>query len=568
MSFVGFMGLVLLAAGPQDPAERPPVTISKQERSIYIPVFERYREAEALLPADPLDCANRCAELIKDPAIKDGCREAKVRVQNTDGSYGEWSIFAPYQLRGRALVLQAREAAKRDRKESAALAQAAITDLKESLRRGLKSSDPYLKEAEEFFATVKEGVPVDDVRRVEAEARIKELRGLRGQKGALEALLKKCEESAAALKGTSFESEGSTIRANAFRELWTQHVEAERFRSAGQILSAQGAFLSAEDRIAIRLHIEDRCRRHVASAMERFRTELRETLPPDQAWATLSRLTGAEFERRFALPEEPELLLVHPELEWGRLCRERLRKVRSVEAAPNAPSSEFRKAFDEASQAALDAVPLAKDGQSRAFAALELLAHNLARLRLERELSGAAAAAPESLQARRQEVSAIVASYDAFAGRVEQLLAGWPDRGEAFRRDQAFSQHAAQVREYPSLLPVDLERVDQIAAALFNPSDHKGIWGRTAQLALDYEFELAALEQSRLSRECRRKLDTCLLVAGISRLLLSGLRGEEIARREELQKVGRRLEDAGGPLPEMMSKVGPKVRVVAERLRR
>lgn len=572
MSAADLLGLVILAAGAQDPADsRPPVTISKQERSVYIPVLERYREAEALLATDSVECANRCADLIKDPGIKEVCREVRVRVQNTDGSYGDWLMFAPHQLRGKALLQRARESAKRDRKESAALALGAIADFRESARRGLKSSDALLKDAEEFYATVRETAPIEDRRLVEAEARIKELRNLREQKVAPELLLNKCAESTAALKGTPFETEGSIMRANAFRDRWSEHRDAGRFRSAGEFVSSQGAFLQAEDRNAIQLHLEDRCRGFVAAAVDRFRTELRETLPPQQAWATLSRLSEQEFDRRFALPDGTELIRDHPELEWGRLCRARLLRVRSIENAPTAPSAEFHKAFAEAAQAVLDALPQAKGGQVRAFASLESLAYDLARTRLEREASGAAAAPPEALLARRREISAIVAAYEEFSGRLEKQLAGWPDRGEAFRRDQEFPHHLTQVRAYPARLPVDLERIDQIAAALFNPGDPKGIWGRTSQPGLEYEYELATLEQSdgsRLSRESRRKLCTCLLLAGISRLLLSGLSGEEVAGREDLRKIGRRLEEAGGPVPDLLSKVSPKIRAVVENLRR
>jgi hypothetical protein len=168
-------------------------------------------------------------------------------------------------------------------------------------------------------------------------------------------------------------------------------------------------------------------------------------------------------------------------------------------------------------------------------------------------------------------VADLIGQFEEFGGRLEKELGGWGDRGAAFRRNHpAVAVHSDQIRAFRSRLPVDLERIDEIAKVLFDPAAPKGLWGKSPQLAQNCEEELQALEQSegtRLSRDSRRKLGTCLLVAGISRLLYSGLREEEVAARPELVKVGRWLGDAGGPVADWTTRVSPKVRDLIDRLK-
>lgn len=562
--------LILSAAEAQDAAEARSVTISKQERSAYIPALEKYRDAEAALSRDPRDCAGRCTELIEDRSVKETCKETRVRIQNTDGSYGEWSFFSPFQLRGRAWLAQA-QAPDRERKDAVDLARKAVADLEESVRRGMTSSGPYLERARAIAVPTAEPSPASDPRLVEAQARLKELQALVVQRAAAAVLLRRSNEVASLVRGTSYEGEWRYIRANALRACWTEEAEANRFRSALAIVTRDGDHLSDDERSALRAGIEERCRRSVDGAVERFRSELRETLPVEEAFRRLTSLDDAEFERRFALPEESELVVGSPELEWSRSCRLRLRTIRSTRGAPAASSTEFRKTMAEAAQAALDASPLVRDGENRAFGALEGLAFDLTRTRLKRIVEGAATDPPEALRIRRAESQVVVGDFEEFGARLEKACSAWPDRGEAFRRHHPFvATHLERLRGITALLPSDLERVDQIARALLDPADPGSLWGSSDRPAPDYEAELRGLEQREgivFSRDCRRRLDTCLLVAAISRLLLSGLAAEAVGRREELRRISRRLEEAGGPDPGLMDGVPPKVRSTLAKLK-
>jgi hypothetical protein len=265
------------------------------------------------------------------------------------------------------------------------------------------------------------------------------------------------------------------------------------------------------------------------------------------------------------------LVISHPGLDWARRCSDRLLRIRPVADPLAAPLAEFRKALSEATQACIEAAPLVREGENRAFASLETLAWDLARSRLEQAVSGAQADAPEQLRVRREEVTVLTGDFDDYGSRLEKELSGWGDKGAAFRQHHpSIALHADQSRGFLARLPVDLKRIDEIAKALFDPTNDKGLWGKTPRLAQDYEEELQKLESSEgtpLSRESRRKLGTCLLFAGVSRLLYSGLREEEIAAQPELRKIGRWLGDAGGPVEEWMTRVSPKVRDVVGRLK-
>jgi hypothetical protein len=141
---------------------------------------------------------------------------------------------------------------------------------------------------------------------------------------------------------------------------------------------------------------------------------------------------------------------------------------------------------------------------------------------------------------------------------------------DLFNRHPTLQKHLAHIRSAPDRLPIDPPELDKIGRKLLDPSDPKGLWGRSLDLALDYEKDLARLDRPQgppLSKDARRKLGTYLLVSGTSRLLLAGGRVEDVARRDELKTLARKLEADGGPLPEVMALVSPRVRAVWDLLK-
>src|SRR6185436_11453088 len=323
------LAVLLLAGRAQDDADAKQVTIPKQERSSYVPAVQKYRDAEAAL-TDPLECAKRCTEMLEDKSVREAHRDALLRIQNTDGSYGDWILFAPFQLRGRAHLARAEALAPRDRREAAAQAQLAAVDLDESFRRGVKSSEAPLARARRLALQLKDAEPAPNERLAEAERRLVEIRKLRDQKAPPPNVLERCESAAEVVKGSAYEGEWGLIRDTSFLAHWSGLADAGRFRSARAAVATYGGFLAAAARRDVLEKIDERSR----EAARRFHADLRELLPDQDTWAAFVRVPSSEIERRLSLPEAGELDGVDGGLLWARRCRERLLSVRATADLP------------------------------------------------------------------------------------------------------------------------------------------------------------------------------------------------------------------------------------------
>lgn len=414
-------------------------------------------------------------------------------------------------------MARARAVEARDRQEAAKLALKAVEDLEGSVNRGMKSSGTYLKQARELASNLKETVPAPDPRLEEAGKLIEDLNQLRDRKEDPEILLRRCDDSAAIVKGTPHQREWRLLREGAVRTI-----------------------------------------------VDRFQDRVRETLPPGQAWATLKSLPPPEFDRRFALPKREDP--AEPALEWSRNCRERLLRVRAGPDPATAPLPDFASVLADAGRTAIEAA--LREGENRSFVPLEALIHDLSRLRLERLVSGADAVSPGELRARRQEGEKVIDGFKEFIARLDKELAGGPDRGAAFRRE--LPSHLKLLEGLLNRFPEDLPGIDEIGKELFDPRDPKGVWGDSPLEALKrFDEKLSRMdppEAKPLTRDSRQKLATYLLVARASLLLLSDEGVEDIARSKDFREIGRRLHEAGGPLPEVMKRVSPKIRLIAEKL--
>ena len=230
------LALLLLAGQLQEKKDYKEFTISRQQLSSYKPALKEFQEAEKL-QADPLECVKRCGDLLKKESIHPDHWDSMIRLMNTDGSYGEWSLFAPYQLRGCAHLSLATTLAKSDRREALKEARLALADLHESVRRGLKSSEAPLEQAKQLSLKL-DDERAAEAKRAEADRLMQELRKLVEQKSTPESVLERCRSVEAEVQGTPYEIEFDRIRTAALEVRWKGHADAGRFRSARATRSA------------------------------------------------------------------------------------------------------------------------------------------------------------------------------------------------------------------------------------------------------------------------------------------------------------------------------------------
>ena len=90
------MLLILLAAlGVDDQDHLAEVRVYKQNRSTYIRVINKVRDAEQLLVSDPSSAADKCTEVIESHDIADDGKEARVRIEFAKGGWGDWTVILP-----------------------------------------------------------------------------------------------------------------------------------------------------------------------------------------------------------------------------------------------------------------------------------------------------------------------------------------------------------------------------------------------------------------------------------------------------------------------------------------
>lgn len=573
------------------------VTITKQERSTYLPAVNKFKDAEKLLDSDPAGAIDKCTEVIDDKNVKDANREIRIRIQNTDGTYGEWTVFLPYQLRGRARLARAKALGTKARGDAIQMAQDAIKDLAESDKRGAHSSKPFVKQAEELIAKLKdagstdpdprtvraEGImkdlrkavdsgaaPDDVIQRCDAaaadvkgtpfenelalirdravkardaaksataaEKAIQQLRDLVKSKPGADAILKKCDELAPALEGTAYDGELKLIRKDALDE------RVDSFRRDWRALLEQEKFKSALKFVDTGAFLEDAERRKfkddTARACRRLLDSRLERFQRNlkdllPADNALAALKRGDLDA-LVLPAPDELLESDPALDWGRAFKALLKE-------PD---------FEKIAAAASDAIALKVEGENRSFTAAEALAYDMARRRVEKAVEESASASAAVRKEKQAEAAGLVRRMKELSARAD----------DDFRKRHEFV--AVHLKTLESLLekfPVDVARIDEIGKALAEMKDP------APMVALEMlEKELARIwktEGPRLARESRQKLGTWLIVASATRHLLAGAKPADVAKRDDVREYVKIAGDVGGPIAEAMS---PKVAKVAE----
>jgi hypothetical protein len=252
-------------------------TASRIEKNEYGPALKRFKDAEALLEANPLGAVELLDPLLAAPPPK---IEGRLRIETRPGEYSEFQPFVPYQLRGRALVALA----KKDPANAAKHLQRAVADLELSVVKGIAASQPFAAAARAQLAAV---------------------------------------------KASAVETPGDPEPA--FRAAWSDLLRARRFGDARTHVEKSGAFLAAEKRKAYLQQTDDECRARVDEVRIDFLRELRLSTP-----ASVEALSPEEFAGRYGLMDRAQVCVPAPELDWAFSMRESLDGLRRGQDVLNA----------------------------------------------------------------------------------------------------------------------------------------------------------------------------------------------------------------------------------------
>lgn len=409
-----------------------------------------------------------------------------------------------------------------------------------------------------------------------ADALVGQLRELLTREADPEEILKACDAAAPRLKELGREADLQPVRSAAlearrrrFRERWNEHCSAGRFRTASKMLD-EASWLEEKERDELRAQAQARCAQAIAGGLDRFLRGLRAVIQEDDAWGPLSRMSPAEFQSEFALPGDEESVVAHePALEWARRFRATLEKARAAGDPVRLPPADFVRGIEALAEDAVAALALGTSGENRPFRFSCVLAFDILRLRLESILAEARGAADDRLDALKSESAGVLAAAREFRSRVETALKGLPDKGAEFLKASKLPERVDGLsRRVEKGFPVRSSRIGEIAQALLNWQDPKGVYGPSSLSVLEmHERELNRIwddQGAQLSRGDRQRLATGLMIVAAMRHLLDGAKAETVAQRTDMLRYARQAAEAGGVLMEEVSRFGPKVRRAIE----
>jgi hypothetical protein len=410
-----------------------------------------------------------------------------------------------------------------------------------------------------------------------ADALVSQLRDLLTREADPEEILKACEAAAPRLKELGREADLQPVRSAAFearrrrfRERWNEHCAAGRFRTASKMVD-EASWLEEKERGELRAQARARCAQAIADGLDRFLRGLRAVIQEDDAWLPLARLSAAEFQAEFALPGDEESVVAdEPALEWARRFRSTLEKTRAAGNPVRLPSADFARGVEALAADAAASLALGTSGENRPFRFSCVLAFDMIRLRLESILAEARGAADDRLDALKSESAEALSAAREFRSRVEAALKGLPDKGAEFLKAAKLSERVdALARRVEKGFPVRSSRIGEIAQALLNWQDPKGVYGPSSLAVLEmHERELNRIwddQGGQLSRGDRQRLATGLMIVAAMRHLLDGAKAEAVAQRTDMLRYARQAAESGGVLKEEVAKFGPKIRRAIER---
>lgn len=343
-------------------------TATRAEKADYLVAVARCREGEALLESDPRAAVEKFEEIIDNPRVARKI-ESRLRIEERSGEYTSWYLFLPYQYRGRARLNLARTA---PREQAERLLAAAAADFEESVRRGVKASEEFLKAARAELEKLKAAArPADPPKDPEAD----------------------------------------------FRAEWRDLLGRRRYREALERVERAGDFLPEARRRTYRTEAEAECRRYLDDLLHRYAASLAAATPE-----SLARLSPAECDRLFPLPAPEETAVKSEALDWAAAFRPTLEKLRLR-----------GEALEDVLRAAATAAPLEEADGRPWFRGAAELAWRILEPRV-RDAVGRARSAPAAERDRlKKEAVALKQRWDALAAASPALRARLPWGAERSR---------------------------------------------------------------------------------------------------------------------------------------
>lgn len=262
--------LAFLAAPQQDQ------TVFRTEKGDYPQAVRDCQAAEGLIDSDPRGAVEKLDAIITNSKIRK--IECRIRIEERPAEYSPWSLFLPYQFRGRARLNLAKKA---EREAAEKFLSGAVEDFQKSVDAGVKASEDLLKAAKAELERVRvadPAVPVDPLTR--------------------------------------------------FTPGFQQLLRSNKFKSARAYVDAQGKDLTDAQRKAFADECGRRSGLYLGEQIDDFRRRLaRLTSPRD-----LLEMTETAFAGLFDLPAPDELVGTDPALDWARAHSKTFAEVRSGRA--------------------------------------------------------------------------------------------------------------------------------------------------------------------------------------------------------------------------------------------
>jgi hypothetical protein len=472
------LALVLSLACQED------VYIRRIDKVRYLEATQLCKEGEAKIDSDPAGAIERFTRILQDPALTE--LECSMRIQQSD-IYGPPYLFLPYQYRARArLAMAGKSANPAERKQ---LLEGAVADLKASVERKVPSSAKLLTAADAELTKLSKPAPANPP------------------------------------------ADSTTAK---LRTSWQELIAERKFKAARQLIDRDGAGLSETERASLVADTDQACRAFLVDRMARFRKSWSAAAALDD----LQALTSSEFELAFALPEEQDLTVAHPTVEWARAHLEALRHARSKQ-----PSLPALLAMAEG------AARLEEDADNPWYKLAEGLAFQVARRDVEKRLADGVDA-PRAVRAPLlEEAAATVAAWKRFEGRLD---------AEVRKRTTAAADHLKALDALLATKPRDLAELDgEDLKSCFD-----GFPVEPRLLAEEEKFRKRDAEGG-ITRESRQKLATLIVAAKSLRLFLTG--SSDDAVREAVREDLARLSRVGGAVDP--DRFGPRIRKVFDSLR-
>jgi hypothetical protein len=373
-------------------------TVDRLEKNLYYEPVRDCRVAEELVESDPRAAVEKLDPIIANPKLQRNI-EARVRIAEGAAQFSDWTLFLPYQFRGRARMNLARKAA--DPEAALRLAQGGVADLEESVRRGVAPSEEHLKAAK--------------------------------------ADLEKIKAAATAIKPPDVPATVKEDPAAKLRLAIAPLLLANRYKSARAAVDRDGKEVPEADRKQIAEDVDRRCRAWLSEEMFNFRRRFGRL----EDLAELTEISDGAFDSIFGIPAPEEVSAVDPAYAWARSVRPVFKDVQARKAGAEAllPAAVAASALDDAAW----------------FTRTESLAYQGVRegmrSRVERSLNLAKA----EREALRSQAEALAGAYvKDFAGKLDPaFLQRTPDvKAHAAELQKLLSGFPADLAE---LGTIDLE---------------------------------------------------------------------------------------------------------------